>query len=248
MLAASTQRAKGRKSMTTNALERIADNADALTDPRQHTEPRYTWDHNRNRKPAKPHRTTIPSLIQQLRDLAREISPNPDSGTRTIPDSTPPGQFSAVDLLATIAYGAARWAHDTNTKPRPTEEETIRALVGTASNLDSDTRHQLAADLSNWRRQAETITQWRTPAMTVPAPCPINTCGRNGTLLAHTGTTGDQAWCSACGASWDHNTIGILARHVVAHREASDAARTAARTKAIAERREQEEHRRHTGV
>ncbi|WP_346179638.1 hypothetical protein, partial [Streptomyces cuspidosporus] len=53
-----------------DTLQDIAEAAHALTDARQHLEPRWEWDANRNRKPLPPHRTTVPGLIQQLRDHA----------------------------------------------------------------------------------------------------------------------------------------------------------------------------------
>lgn len=221
-------------------LDQIADHIEALCDPHHHAEPRWEWDHNRHRKQIAPHRTTVPGLIQQLRDLTGELAAMADSGTRTIPNSTPPGAFDAVSLLASIGFGAAWRCHHLGMEDRGQPEANLRAVVGALAGIDHDTRHQIRNELGSWRRQAEVITGWRTPAIELPAPCPVVDCGARGALLARADGDHAEAWCTSCGTKWSGDTrpsIDILARHVADYREHADRANADARAQAVAERR-----------
>ncbi len=218
-----------------DTLTDILDSAEALTDPRQHSEPRYEWDANRNKKPVDPYRTIVPGLIQQLRDLAEEGSTSGDeSGVRSVPDSRPPGEFDAVSLIAAITFGAAWRAGQVGLKARDTAEGNIRSIVGTISTLDSDTQHDIRRELMSWRRQADVILGWEQPPIELVAPCPVvdadgygTPCGARGTLVAQ--RDGSGARCVKCGAVWDEKTVGMLFEHVRRYTEASKAAAERAR-------------------
>lgn len=212
-------------------LDDIADAAEALTDPHQHAEPRWEWDTNRHRKPLPPHITTMPGLIQQLRDMAEPGATGDDNGAQSVPGSRPPVSLDAVSLIAAISYGSARLLLDMQADPRGTPEGNIRALVGWAGRLDHDAQHDLRRDLRGWQHQAEAIAGWRDAAVELIAPCPAQgdsgVCGARGSLLAQVDETG--ARCTTCGTRWDETTIKGLFEHVRRHKAATDAKAAAAR-------------------
>lgn len=227
-----------------DTLTDIAEAAQALTDPRSHAEPRWEWDANRNRKPIKPHITTVPGLIQQLRDQA-EPGVDGEAGGAGGAKSVPVA-IDAVSLLASISFGAAMRAKQwgVNLDERTTPEEHIRGLVGLASRRNSDEQIELRRELRSWAWQAEIITGWRTPPRELVAPCPQ--CGSRGTLLAYAAEDNPRARCVGCGAAWaeipqrDEGSIRILAEHVVAYQKQAGTTMAAARTAAVAERRRRE--------
>lgn len=227
-----------------DTLQDIADAAQALTDPRSNAEPRFEWDANRNRKPLKPHVTTVPGLIQQLREQA-EPGVDGDAGGAGGPKSVPVA-IDAVSLLASIGLGAAMRAKQwgVNLDERLTAEDHIRGLVGLASRRTSDEQIELRRELRSWQWQAEIITGWRTPPRELVAPCPQ--CGARGTLLAYAAEDNPRARCVGCGANWaeipqhDEGSIRILAEHVIAYQRQAGTTMAAARAAAVAERRRRE--------
>lgn len=219
-----------------DTLADIAEAADALTDPRHHAEPRWEWDANRNRKPLPAHRTTVPGLIQQLRDATEPGESAESSGGSTA--GLLPGDINAVSLLASIEHGARWRCLAWGVAGRTTAEDHIRGLVGAVGRRNSDEAIELRAELQSWRRQAEVITGWRTPSRPLNAPCPA--CDANGSLLARVDAEDPSAVCTACGERWDAETIGILARHVIDYQEKSAASRAAARLRAVQDRRRRE--------
>lgn len=229
-----------------DTLTDINDAADALCQPRQHTEPRYEWDPNRHRKPIEPHRTVVAGLIQQLRDLA-EPGVDGEPGGRGGPESVPVA-IDAVSLLAAITFGVKRrttmWAVDTTR--RTTVEDHLRGLVGVVTRRPHDDQRVLRSELRSWQWQAEIITGWRTPPRELLAPCPK--CDARGTLLAYADEANPQARCVGCGAKWaqepgrDEGHIGILAEHVVAYRRRSGESMAAARRAAVETRRRRDGH------
>lgn len=211
-------------------LDDIADAADALTDSRQHVEPIHDTDQHRNKRMRRVYATTIPGLIQQLRDATEPGANGDNNGARSIPDSRPPLALNAVSLLAAIEYGAARRCLTMSVTPRASVESTIRMLVGESSQWDSDTMQNLAAELRSWRVQAEVITQWRSDPVELLAPCPAEVepgwiCEARGTLLADPDS--GVARCVACGARWspdDAAAKGGLFEQVKTYRDRSRAA------------------------
>lgn len=220
----------------TDNLQDIADASSALCDPHQHAEPRWEWDANRNRKPLPPHRTIVPGLVQQLRDSVEPGESTESSGGSTA--GLLPGDINAVSLLASIEHGARWRCAAWGVTGRVTVEDHIRGLVGAAARRASDETFALREELRSWQRQAEVITGWRTPSRPLNAPCPV--CDANGALLARVDAEDPSAVCTQCGERWDSETIGILARHVIDYQERSSEARSAARQRAVAERRRRE--------
>jgi Zn ribbon nucleic-acid-binding protein len=227
-----------------DTLTDIADAAELLCDPRQHAEPRWEWDANRNRKILPPHRTTVPGLIQQLRDQA-EPGVDGEAGGAGGAKSVPVA-IDAVSLLASITLGAAMRAKawGVNLDERTTPEEHIRGLVGLAGRRTSDEQLELRRELRSWAWQAEIITGWRTPPRELVAPCPQ--CAARGTLLAYAAEDNPRARCVGCGAAWaeipqrDEGSIRILAEHVITYQRKAGTTMAAARAAAVADRRRRE--------
>lgn len=219
-----------------DTLTDIAEAAEMLCDPRQHAEPRWEWDANRNRKPLPPHRTIVPGLIQQLRDAVEPGEGADSSGGSSA--GLLPGDINAVSLLASIEYGARWRCLAWGVTGRTSTEDHIRGLVGAVTRRTSDEAFELRAELRSWQRQAEVITGWRTPSRPLNAPCPV--CDASGSLLARVDAEDPSAVCSACGERWDADTIGILARHVVDYQDRAAQTRTEARQRAVADRRRRE--------
>lgn len=116
-----------------DVLTAIKDESDLLTNTRQHSEPRWERDEHRNKKPAKPHITTVPGLIQQLRDLAAPGAAT-QAGSNGFNEAAPVA-MDAVSLLASIEHGAAKRLHDAAAAGerfdrRLTAEDCLLALVG----------------------------------------------------------------------------------------------------------------------
>jgi hypothetical protein len=216
----------------TDPLTAIAEAAEALTDVRQHREPRWMWDAARHRKPLEDHVTILPGLIQQLRDMVEPGTAEAGAPAKSVPDSRPPVTLDAVSLLASIEFGVARRCLELGITGRDNVEATIRLLVGRAPQLGSDTQRVLAAELRSWRSQAEVICRWRTGAVELVAPCPADldgvVCGARGSLLANPDT--QAAWCISCGTEWEPEQVESLFAHVRAYTEASRAAAEEART------------------
>lgn len=215
-------------------LADIAGAADALTEPTRHVEQIPYWDTNRNKK-FRRQETVTPSLLQHLADMAEPGAAPDRPGTRSIPASRPPLVLRAVSLLASISYGAAWRLHDNEGRPRvqvrATVEANIRAIVGIAPRLDSDEQQQVRRELRSWRYQAEIVVGWRSePIAIAGVPCPAivldpatgleREC-RARTLVATQDPA--RARCVECGAEWDENTIGELARHIAGYQAGSRA-------------------------
>lgn len=121
-----------------DVLQALKDEVDDLTNPRQHSEPRWEWDANRNKKPLPPHVTTVPGLVQQLRELA-EPGADGDQGGAGGSHSVPL-RLSATSLYGSIAFGSVRRLNDAiergaRVERRSGPEDCLRALVGIAGQF-----------------------------------------------------------------------------------------------------------------
>lgn len=199
-------------------LVEIADLAEELADPRQHTERIYGWTKQRNRKVVRLHTTIQPGLVTQLRDAVYTLFLTTDGqaprGRATL--SRPPLQLEALSRLMDIALDTNEWMHDTRLPNRGGIEPNIRALVGAAPRLDCDLQHNLLTDLRRWRGWAAVMSGWALPPYQPHVPCPNPECGKHGTLriVAERQT----ATCSECKHIWDDTdgSIRMLARYIAA--------------------------------
>ena len=206
-------------------LQQLADDVRELTEEREHSEPRFTWTSKRNRRLTK-HVTQQPSLLDQLRELARDPITEDDGsgGSRSIPESRTPEGSAAFELLLTIEAGSAWWVSVAFRHPlRQTVEGNLAALVGCATTAEqeqagyADTLARIAADVAGWRARAEEVTGWRDRARQPYVRCPV--CNRLGTLRVD--LTEHRATCLACRTTWSQaeGTIGLLAEHIRAERD-----------------------------
>lgn len=199
-------------------LVEIAELAEELCDPRQHTERIYGWTRQRNRKVIKLHKTIQPGLITQLRDAVHTPAGLADDQTQrsraTL--SRPPLQLEALARLMDIALLSNEWIHHIRAVNRGPIESNIHALVGAAPGLDRDQQHQLLHDLRRWRGWAAVLSGWALPPFQPMVTCPNPECGKLGTLriVAERQT----ATCGECRHIWDDTdgSIRMLARYIAA--------------------------------
>lgn len=227
-----------------DTLTDIFESADALTDAKNHVEPRYVEDEHGTPRPAEPHKTRVPGLIEQLRQAA-EPGADGQSGGKGGPESVPVA-IDAVSLLGSITVGAHRralnWGLDL--RERRSVESQIRGLVGLAGRRTSDEQDELCRELRSWHWQAEIITGWREAPKELLAPCP--TCDARGTLLAYPDPRNSSARCVGCGMRWcevpgeDEGHIGLLARHVTDYQDMGYDERREYRRLAVERRRRAE--------
>lgn len=217
--------------MTVDILAELRDACDSLTEPYHSRSQRWTWDHNRHRKPLPDHVITLPGLLQQLADMAYPGQPA-DSGDfvmRPVPASRPPLQLRAVSAHAAIAVGIVRWCWSMQLDLRGTAESNLRQVLAAAGRQDRDTQITLLDEVRGWRRQAEIITGWRDPDPELQVPCPH--CGERGLRVA---IADKVARCVNCRSRWAEDedidagvySIGVLGRHIADYqagsREAAD--------------------------
>lgn len=197
-------------------LVEIADLAEQLCDPRQHTERIWGWTKQRNKKVVRIHTTIQPGLIVQLRDAVHTPTAE-DEQTRhhraTL--SRPPLQLEALARLIDIAVTSNEWVHHTRIVNRGGIEPNIRALVGNAPRLDRDLQHDLLSDLRRWRGWAAVMSGWALPPYQPHVPCPNPECGKHGLRIIAERQT---ATCSECRHVWDDTdgSIRMLARYIAA--------------------------------
>lgn len=203
-----------------NTLLDIAAIADELTEPRKHREPYSTWSTSRHRVD-RFHETSVDGLLAQLKAAfvpgrAEQL----ESGSG-IPGSRPPLALEAVSRHTMITLEAGRWAWSLRLTQRATVESNIRALIGSAGSMDSDTQLALLTDLRRWRTWCAVLTGWERPPFRPSAPCP--SCERANTLIIRLDT--QRAFCRNvdCGSTWDTSTIGVLAEHIRTWTEAKAA-------------------------
>ena len=225
----------------TDLLADIADTADELTNPRQNVERIQTADPHRNRRTRRIWVVTLPSLLDQLAQAIHPGETYVEAETDTSHgsfESRPAARIDAIDRLLAIEAGAATWCQRTRQPLREHPASNIRALVGTAPTIGSDQQTGLLRDLRAWRTWAATVTGWERPADAPRGACPA--CGKRNTLRVRLAR--QTGCCMACGAWWDHASIGILADHLRAAAETAPDTR-ALRSAAVATRRAEEAHR-----
>lgn len=191
-------------------LADIADLAEQLCDPHQHTERIWDTDQHRNRRMRRAYTTTQDGLLTQLAQAMTDAAKADDTAVRGVPRSRPPGSWEALATHAHITTAVARWCWDLGMPQRNTVEANIRGLVGRAPTLSRQELADLAADLRAWHHRAAVMTGWATPAYAPTAPCP--TCEAPSTLRVNLAR--QSALCVDCGATWTPDTIGVLARYI----------------------------------
>lgn len=173
--------------------------AEELVLERQHTESRWTWDRNRNKKKLPEHVTWQPGLLAQLYtsavDPAKWVD---DSGAHGKPRSRPPLAVEAFSRYLEIERRAAAWCAQLGHAERRTAQGNIIALVKEAETLDEDTLTELVRDFGEWRRWAAILTGWENKLFVPRIECPV--CEEFGSIRisAELG----EGFCSQCQHYW----------------------------------------------
>lgn len=200
-------------------IQDITDAADALTEPHQHVEPIYDLDRHRNKRLRHVHTTIQPGLLQALWEAIEPGRATDDATTAGGFRSVPPLCLEALSRHTAIQIGVIRLSWSLRVDLRDTTASTIRAFVGAAPNLDTDTQTYVLGELRTWRTWCAVMTGWQSPNYAPHVPCPVAACERaNGLRINLTRKT---AMCVACGAIWDEDRIGVLADYIRATKEAA---------------------------
>jgi hypothetical protein len=193
-------------------LQDIADTADALTEPHQHLEPIWDYDQHRNKRMRRVFATVQPGLIRALVEAVTPAT-KPDGDVRPAGyRSAPPLCLEAVSRLAVIQIGVVGWCWSLKVDIRDTTESSLRGLVGAAPTMDSDTQATFLDELRQWRTWCAVMTGWQSPAYSPAVTCPVDQCGKPNTIRIN--LTRKTGMCTACHATWDEDTIGILADYI----------------------------------
>lgn len=196
---------------------------DELTRPRTHREPltirrghtTYTGHHI----------ALVPSLIEQLATTERPSTGSAGSGAY---GSRPTGNIEAVDTLVHIDNEAAQWVRTLGDDDPGNDLDRrhldlclpvtgsgtiacIRRLHALHAGITDDrTRRELERAVRSWWTQARIITGWESPAWRPDNTCPA--CGNRGSLRVRLASS--SGLCIECRATWDRDTIGLLAEHI----------------------------------
>jgi hypothetical protein len=201
--------------MPVSDLDKIRDQADALTDPHINREPYTVWDGQRHRK-IHHHITVQHGLLAQLYRAVQPATSNTDEPGTAIPASRPPLEVEALSRHQQISTTTARWCTDLGLQTRVSAESNIRALVGAAANLDLGQQKALLADLHRWTGWCRVYLGLEQVRRIPGVRCPLPTCNTLGTLRINLTTS--HGLCTACGATWDRDSIGVLAEHIKTNR------------------------------
>lgn len=196
-------------------LEQILTAADTLTEPHINREPYTVWTGQRHRK-THHHITVQHGLITQLYRAVLPTWTTTDGAGGGIPASRPPLEVEALSRHNQIAAAAAGWCRTLHIHPRITAESNIRGIAGAANHLDNDQAKQLLADLRRWAGWCRVYLGLEHVRQIAGVRCPLPDCADLGTLRIN--LTTETGLCRACGATWDRDTIGVLAEHITTSR------------------------------
>lgn len=171
------------------------------------------------------HYSTAPPLVTQL--WAGDVpSAAVDDGPRSAYGSKPTARLDALDTAAAIDRAASRWVRllghddpadeiDKRTGLPKVGTGTIRCirLVAAIAQLEGpETRREIERDVRRWWIRARVVTGWDSPAWEPDATCPM--CGKRGTIRVRLADRVAACGNDACGATWEPETIGLLADHI----------------------------------
>ncbi len=130
-----------------------------------------------------------------------------------MPSSTPPCRLEAIDTLLEVDAQASQWIGLLRGTQRRALADTLRQLVGlAATHADDDQLRQLASQTRHWVTAASITTGWEVEAWKPNNTCPI--CEALRTLRIRVGAGVANALCVECRASWDWDTVSLLAEHI----------------------------------
>lgn len=202
--------------MSTNLLDQIIDTADTLTEPHINREPYTVWTGSRHRQ-IRHHITVQHGLLKQLYHAA--IIPTcttNDEPSSSIPGSRPPLEVEALSRHDQITAAVLGWCATLGLTPRTNPESNIRAVAAAAGRLDEPQQKTLHAELRRWTGWCRVYLGLEHIRRIPGTRCPLTDCGTLGTLRINLTTS--HGLCTTCGATWNHDTIGVLAEHIKTNR------------------------------
>ena len=204
-----------------NPHDQITTLADELTEPHVNREPYTVWDGNRHRK-VMHHVTVQHGLLTQLYRAVLAATTGTDESARSIPGSRPPLALEALSRHQQITAGARVWhAHFFGLRPPlASPESNIRRLVGAASTATDSEQRALLADLRRWTSWCRVYLGLEQIRRITGTRCPIPDCNTLGTLRINLTTS--HGMCTACGAAWNRDSIGVLAEHITTNRRTAE--------------------------
>ena len=195
-------------------IEIITDSVNELVRSRINKEPytHITVIEGRAKLKPKVHKTEVPSLLDQLRQLL-EPGGIGDQGP-SHPSSRPSFRAEAYDVLLGIDRAAQMWLRYNKLETRHSIEGDLRQIVGATGTMLEHAVFNLAMEAKQWRVWARIATAWDMPARTPHNTCPL--CGQYGALRIRLdlGVGTGEAMCVACNEAWDNFNIGLLAEHI----------------------------------
>lgn len=204
--------------MTDNLHNQILTTADELTEPHTNREPYTIWTGSRHRQ-TRHHITTQHGLLRRLYHAAIvPICAGTDEPSSSIPGSRPPLEVEALSRHDQISAAARIWCKQAGVAPRASTESNIRAVVGAFTLLDDTQQKTLLADLRRWSGWCRVYLGLEHIAPIPGVRCPLTDCQQLGTLRINLTTS--HGLCTACGATWNTDTIGVLAQHIKINRTA----------------------------
>lgn len=197
-----------------SVIAQIAEHIHDLTRPHLHVEA-YSYDLDPLTRVDRQHRATVPALLAQLGADTRDTSVDSGDGARGTYSSKPPSRLDALDTVARIDLGAARWIRDLTgewSDPDADTASVVRRVGALAASCTPAQQRAVARDVRGWYVAARVVTGWDSPAWAPDATCPV--CEERGTLRIRLHERVGMCTDPECRAWWDASTIGLLADHV----------------------------------
>lgn len=154
------------------------------------------------------HVTRVPPLLVQLQYAQR--STTGEAATSTGYQSRPAAALESLDVLRSIDQSAAEWVRRLGDDDPGSTVGCVKRVGGLEPSTDPRARRDILHDVRQWWTQARVTTGWDSPPWRPDNTCPA--CGERGALRVNLQIQGGM--CVGCRATWDRETIGILADHI----------------------------------
>lgn len=187
------------------------------------TQPTHHREHYMRKRKPKYHVTSNPPLLAQLDESALP-SNNRTDGAGTIAGSRPAANVDAIDTARRINRDATDWLNHYSSIIIHADPKLALELrhwwVNDGDIVDRVRRlapialhdHDLARDIARWWTWARITTGWDQPPFQPHNTCPH--CGVLGSIRIRLHEHLATCTNDTCRATWNQDTIGILAQHI----------------------------------